>query len=257
MGTVTKKKCEHWVNTSGDQFGGRASLTRRISDDIRRRILAKEWAPGEKIHSESELSTTYKVSRVTVRTALKTLEYQGLVDIRHGSGTYVNNFGRSIPTGLNELRSMSETISELGYEPGMEYKVAIIRPANETEIDKLGLDSADPVLYLERAVLADGKAVAFSYDTINISSLPEEVVEEMKRGSVFASLDTINSRPIRALAEVDAVISKEIGWGDETPANNLFLLLQQVHYAGDGEPIMYSKTYFMEGRFQFLILRTR
>jgi GntR family transcriptional regulator len=139
----------------------------------------------------------------------------------------------------------------------MEYKVATIRPATETEIDKLGLDSADPILYLERAVLADGKAVAFSYDTINISSLPEEVVEEMKRGSVFASLDTINSRPIRALAEVDAVIDKEIGWGDERPANNLFLLLQQVHYAGDGEPIMYSKTYFMEGRFQFLILRTR
>ncbi|MFY8205179.1 MAG: winged helix-turn-helix domain-containing protein, partial [Actinomycetes bacterium] len=61
------------MNTPADQFGGRASLTRQISDDIRRRILAKEWAPGEKIHSESELATTYKVSRVTVRTALKTL----------------------------------------------------------------------------------------------------------------------------------------------------------------------------------------
>lgn len=245
------------MSTAKEQFGGRTSLTRRISDDIRRRILAKEWAPGEKINSESELSATYKVSRVTVRTALKTLEYQGLVDIRHGSGTYVNNFGRSIPTGLNELRSMSETISELGYEPGMEYKSSNIRPATTLEIEKLQLDSADPVLYLERAVLADGHAVAYSYDTINISSLPGEVVEEMKLGSVFASLDTINSRPIRALAEVDAVIDKEIGWGNQRPENNLFLLLQQVHYAGDGEPLMYSRTYFMQGRFQFLILRTR
>lgn len=245
------------MSTSNEQFGGRTSLTRRISDDIRRRILAKEWAPGEKINSESELSATYKVSRVTVRTALKTLEYQGLVDIRHGSGTYVNNFGRSIPTGLNELRSMSETISELGYEPGMEYKSSNIRPATTLEIEKLQLDAADPVLYLERAVLADGHAVAYSYDTINISSLPGEVVEEMKLGSVFASLDTINSRPIRALAEVDAVIDEEIGWGNQRPENNLFLLLQQVHYAGDGEPLMYSRTYFMQGRFQFLILRTR
>ena len=245
------------MSTSNEQFGGRTSLTRRISDDIRRRILAKEWAPGEKINSESELSATYKVSRVTVRTALKTLEYQGLVDIRHGSGTYVNNFGRSIPTGLNELCTMSETISELGYEPGMEYKSSNIRPATTLEIEKLQLDAADPVLYLERAVLADGHAVAYSYDTINISSLPGEVVEEMKLGSVFASLDTINSRPIRALAEVDAVIDEEIGWGSQRPENNLFLLLQQVHYAGDGEPLMYSRTYFMQGRFQFLILRTR
>ena len=221
------------VNTSSEQFGGRASLTRRISD-IRRRILVKEWAPGEKIHSESELSTNYKVSRVTVRTALKTLEYQGLVDIRHGSGTYVNDFGRAIPTGLNELRSMSETISELGYEPGMEYKIADVRPATDLEREKLQLDAPELVLYLERAVL-----------------------EEMKRGSVFASLDTINSRPIRALAEVDAVIDKNIGWGSQRPNDDLFLLLQQVHYAGDGEPLMYSRTYFMKGRFQFLILRTR
>jgi GntR family transcriptional regulator len=152
---------------------------------------------------------------------------------------------------------MSETISELGYDPGMDYKMADIRPATKIEIEKLQLDAPDPVLYLERAVLADGKAVAFSYDTINISSLPEDVVEQMKKGSVFASLDTINSRPIRSLAEVDAVIDKQIGWGEERPTNDLFLLLQQIHYAGDGEPMMYSKTYFMEGRFQFLILRTR
>ena len=62
---------------------------------------------------------------------------------------------------------------------------------------------------------------------------------------------------IRDSAEVDAVIDKQIGWGEERPTNDLFLLLQQIHYAGDGEPMMYSKTYFMEGRFQFLILRTR
>ena len=50
------------------------------------------------------------------------------------------------------------------------------------EIEKLQLDAPDPVLYLERAVLADGKAVAFSYDTINISSLPEDVVEQTTLG---------------------------------------------------------------------------
>jgi GntR family transcriptional regulator len=245
------------MSTSVEQFGARISLTRRISDDIRRRILDKEWQPGEKIHSESELATTYKVSRVTVRTALKSLEYQGLVNIRHGSGTYVNNFGRSIPTGLNELRSMSETISELGYTPGMEYRESVIRPATAQEMEKLQLDTPESVLYLERAVLADKTAVAFSYDTINIGSIPPEVVEEMKTGSVFASLDSIGSRPLRALAEVHAIVDSQIGWGDKRPANNLFLLLQQIHYAGDGEPIMFSRSYFMEGRFQFLILRTR
>ncbi len=245
------------MSLGGEQFGGRASLTRQISDDIRARILAKEWAPGEKINSEAELAEKYKVSRVTVRTALKTLEYQGLLDIRHGSGTYVNDFGRAIPTGLHELRSMSETIREMGYSPSMEFKVSEIRNASEKEMEKLQLDLPEQVLYLERAVLADGKPVAFSYDTISISSLSEAVVEQMKSGSVFASLDTINSRPIRALAELNAVISKEIGWGPDRPKNDLFLLLEQVHYSGEGDPMMYSKTYFIEGRFQFLILRTR
>jgi GntR family transcriptional regulator len=34
-------------------------------------------------------------------------------------------------------------------------------------------------------------------------------------------------------------------------------LLDQVHYDRSGDPVAYSKTYFVEGRFQFVILRTR
>ena len=43
----------------------------------------------------------------------------------------------------------------------------------------------------------------------------------------------------------------------EKPQEGKVIAVGPGRFDEDGEPIMYSKTYFMEGRFQFLILRTR
>ena len=68
-----------------------------------------------------DLAASYRVSRVTIRTAAKALESQGLVDIRHGSGMFVVDFGGQIRSGVQELRSITGTIAEMGLEPGVEY----------------------------------------------------------------------------------------------------------------------------------------
>ena len=74
----------------------KSSLSIQIRDHMRGRILAQEWLPGAKIPSEFQLASDYEVSRVTIRTALRALEAQGLIDIRHGSGAYTTNFGGEI-----------------------------------------------------------------------------------------------------------------------------------------------------------------
>src|SRR4051812_19173444 len=45
--------------------------------------------PGERLRSERELSVTYDMSRASVREAIRTLESRGLVEGRHGRGTFV------------------------------------------------------------------------------------------------------------------------------------------------------------------------
>ena len=50
------------------------------------------WKIGEKLPSENELCATFGVSRVTVRAAIQQLEILGLVETKHGGGTFVKDF---------------------------------------------------------------------------------------------------------------------------------------------------------------------
>lgn len=52
-------------------------------------IKAGVWKSGEKLPTENELSKELNVSRVTVRAALQRLRSIGLVESKHGKGTFV------------------------------------------------------------------------------------------------------------------------------------------------------------------------
>jgi GntR family transcriptional regulator len=227
-----------------------------LAGDLRRRVLGGEWQRGARVPSENELATSYQVSRVTVRTALKSLEGQGLVDIRHGSGTFVADFGVSLRAGLQELGSITATIRELGHEPGMAWRSIRRRAATPAESVRLDVPADAEVLSLERAVLSDGEVVAFSYDTLRLDILPSGTAEEVGKGSVFELFERVGLRPKRAFARLHAVQSADVGWGEGRPASGLYLLLDQVHFTPGAVPLMYSRTYFVEGRFEFVIIRT-
>jgi GntR family transcriptional regulator len=232
-----------------------------LAADLRGRIIGREWPRGSRIPSETDLAAGYQVSRVTVRTALKALESHGLVDIRQGAGTFVSDFGVSIRAGLQELGSITATIRETGHDPGMECRSIEERPATALEGDRLNLGQGAPVLSIERAFLSDGEVVAYTLDVIRRDVLPKAAVSELigfDRGSVFSIFGVLaqfGMRPKRALSRLHAVQSDEVGWGDGRPADGLYLFLDQVHFSAGSQPLMYSKTYFVEGRFEFVILR--
>jgi len=232
-------------------------LGRQLATQLRVRIMDREFAPGTRLPSETAISADYGVSRVTVRTAVKLLESQGLVDVRHGSGTYVCDLGRGIRAGLQELRSITETIREMGFTPSMDRHKVERRPATGDEAARLEILAGDPVIALERAIYADEEAVAFSYDVVPIAGLPSHIANGLGEGSVFAAFEVAGIVPVRAIAELHAVSSTDVAWGPQRPESGLFLLLDQIHVDRQGTPIMYSKTYFVEGRFQFIIIRTR
>lgn len=54
-----------------------------------RRLIEEHLKPGDQLMSERELSEQLKVSRGTVREAVQFLHALRLVEIRHGSGTFV------------------------------------------------------------------------------------------------------------------------------------------------------------------------
>ena len=64
-------------------------LYRQIADQIRTLIRGGEFQPGARLPPERDLARQLGVSRPSVREALIALEVEGLVEVRIGSGIYV------------------------------------------------------------------------------------------------------------------------------------------------------------------------
>src|SRR5258705_3845667 len=68
-------------------------LYRQIADQIRTLIKSGEFPAGARLPPERDLAKQLGVSRPSVREALIALEVEGLVEVRIGSGIYVQPGG--------------------------------------------------------------------------------------------------------------------------------------------------------------------
>jgi GntR family hexuronate regulon transcriptional repressor len=84
----------------------------RLYQDLARKLIAQisggDYAVGDRLPAERELSATYNVSRPTVREAMIALEVQGVVEVKIGSGAYV----KAIP-GQHDQPGFNITAFEL------------------------------------------------------------------------------------------------------------------------------------------------
>ena len=67
----------------------RESAVDLVVNSIKQLLMERTLKPGDKLPSELEISEELRVSRGSVREAMKILTAFGLVDIRVGNGTYV------------------------------------------------------------------------------------------------------------------------------------------------------------------------
>lgn len=67
-------------------------LSVKIYNQIHDAIISGAYKAGERLPSERELCTIFKVSRVFVREALATLCCNGLVISVQGVGTFITNY---------------------------------------------------------------------------------------------------------------------------------------------------------------------
>ena len=70
------------------------ALYQQVAAAIREAILSGEFEPGAPLPSEAQLIERYKVSRPTVRNAVAALRAEGLIDVRHGKGSFVRSDGQ-------------------------------------------------------------------------------------------------------------------------------------------------------------------
>jgi GntR family transcriptional repressor for pyruvate dehydrogenase complex len=82
------------------EIGQTGSVSDRIEKQVLDLITAEHLKPGERLPSERDLAALLKVSRPSVREAVKSLEAQGRLHVRHGQGVFVAS-----PASAKNLRA--------------------------------------------------------------------------------------------------------------------------------------------------------
>jgi len=79
------------------------------------RLILKKLQPGDKLPSERELAEMLRVSRSSIRDAIRSLELMGMVEPRQGAGTIVREISSGSLTNplANALKRKEELIGEL------------------------------------------------------------------------------------------------------------------------------------------------
>lgn len=67
-------------------------LHRAIQERIKRLIVERDLEPGDPLPPETEMAVELGVSRSSLREAVKALQSAGLIETRHGHGTFVRQF---------------------------------------------------------------------------------------------------------------------------------------------------------------------
>lgn len=166
-----------------------------------------------------------------------------------------------VHAGLQELKSITETISEMGLQPSMEHRSKLVRPADEAEAERFDVPPGSAVLVLHRVIRADGEAVAFVDDVMPMWVFGDEDPLAELDGSVFAYLEAhTDVRPKRAVAEVHPRRSLPESWSgdpaaEELPDDLMYLLLDQLQVDDLGRSFMHTQAHFIDGRFRFVVLR--
>jgi GntR family transcriptional regulator len=216
----------------------------QIADVLRTRVAAV--GTGQVLPSESELSSEFGVSRVTIRRALEILRDEGLVDARQGFGWYVA--GEPLRQHLGELGTIEGQLEQRGIRPERQVIEFAFRAAPKRVAQILGTDQ---VLRVKRLNLADG--TPFAVVTV---WCPAELGQHLSRRDVeqhpFYELLGIALRGATQTIgadSVDAADAKLLG----VPPSSPVLRCERVTTDTSGRPVLLSEHVFPGRRTEFVV----
>jgi GntR family transcriptional regulator len=139
---------------------------RRVEEEIAARIHRGEYAPGDMLPSQRDLSASLGVTLMTLRQALRTLSDQGLVQQQPGRGTFVTP--PSPAYRLENLRSLAEELRSQGLTVTTRVRRAQMRALPRRVAEQLGVEPGARALRLDRVRSVDGRPIVHQ-----ISWVPE------------------------------------------------------------------------------------
>ena len=216
----------------------------QVASTLCEQIEQGAWPVGTKIPGELELAKEYHVGRSTIRETLNILQQKGMIEKRHGSGTYVIENKKQMENPLLSLNSVGKMIDEAGYTSGSIFYGCKKELPSPYFAKKLHLEDDERIVIVNRARTAGRQPVAFSYNIF-----PEKIIGTLLDDGLFGSLFEIlkNQRHIEiAYAETELKgLNVNHEW-DQAAVKYLgtpSILMEQLHYDTDDRTVLLSYDY--------------
>lgn len=152
---------------------------KEIINLLKNRISSPMSNIGDLLPPEKELADLYNVSRNTLRKALKVLEDEGLIERRHGSGTYLRN--KHFQAFVTHLDSFTEIARSEGKKPTSKVLRFEMQSASEEIANRLQLAAGEPVYYSKRLRHIDNIPMQVEETWLSVNRFPDLTVNHMKK----------------------------------------------------------------------------
>jgi len=136
------------------------NLALGLVETMTARIRDGHMRAGDKLPTEAAIMGEFGVSRTVVREALSKLQAGGLVETRHGVGTFVVGTGESTNFRIapEQIATAREVIAVLELRIGLETEAAGLAAVRRTDVNLLAMRRA--VAAFSTAIAENGDALA-------------------------------------------------------------------------------------------------
>ena len=218
----------------------------QIAEELRGRILSGSYAAGRLLPSESDLSTEFEVSRVTIRKALELLRDGDLVDSRQGFGWFVA--GETVRQPLARLATLEDQLRDSGATPERRVLEFAFEKAPKDVALALGTSQ---VLRVRRVNLADGEPFA-----IITVWCPGDLGQHLSRADVerspFYELLDIPFAGATQTIGADAASVDEAALL-KVPVGSPVLRCERTTQSVEGKTVLVSRHVFPAHRTEFVV----
>src|SRR6516225_4119512 len=158
---------------------------RRIQGSLRKRIESGDLRTGDAVPSERDLARIHRVSLMTARHALASLEREGFVERRRGIGTFVS----PPKIHFNKLMSYTEQMASRSLTAGSKVLFAKIIDNEQEATAQLSLPPKSRILKLERLRHAGGEPFALETCYLSGAEFSGLLDAPLQRESLFGILE--------------------------------------------------------------------
>lgn len=222
----------------------------KIHNQLRRDIENHVYQVGDRIPAERQLAEQFKVSRMTLRQAIKTLEEEGILERRLGSGTYVAS--QKVQEKMSGIMSFTEITRANGQTPSSKLVSYKITQPSLSEKERLALEGSDKVLRMERIRYADQVPICHEIVTV-----PEDLIAPFAKDAVSSHLyHTLEKQGGYQIGDATEYISAAVANEQEARLLNCrrgeaLITRRQVTKLADGRPFEYTRASYVGERFEF------